>query len=44
MGEYFQGVVLPDALQTQGLTIEQCRAWRPAVVAKKPRRRKAGAG
>jgi hypothetical protein len=37
MGTYFNDVVLPDALQTQGLTIEQCRSWRPLAQAKMPR-------
>src|SRR5258708_22001165 len=37
MGEYFRDVVVTDALQTQGLTIEQFRAWRPSVPARKPR-------
>jgi hypothetical protein len=40
MGDYFRDVVLPDALQSQGLTIEQCRAWRPQAPAKKPRQRR----
>jgi Domain of unknown function (DUF7008) len=40
MGDYFRDVVLPDALQTQGLTIEQCRAWRPPVPVKKTRQPK----
>jgi hypothetical protein len=37
LGTYFRDVVLPDALQTQGLTIEQCRSWRPPAQAKMPR-------
>jgi hypothetical protein len=40
MGVYFQDVVLPDALQSQGLTLKQCHAWRPAAPAKKPRQKK----
>ncbi len=44
MGDYFRDVVLPDALQTQGLTIEQCCAWRPPAVARKPRSRKSMSG
>jgi hypothetical protein len=37
MGDYFREVVLPDALQTHGMTIEQCRSWRPTAPVKKPR-------
>jgi len=40
MGNYFRDVVLPDALQTQGLTINQCRSWRPPAPVRKPRQRK----
>jgi hypothetical protein len=44
MGDYFRDVVLPDALQSQGLTLEQCRAWRPPAAARRPRQRKVRGG
>jgi hypothetical protein len=44
MGDYFRDVVLPDALQSQELTLEQCRAWRPTTPARRPRQRKLRSG
>jgi hypothetical protein len=42
--QVFQGdfvLELSDALQNHGLTIEQCRSWRPLTPAKRPRQCKA---
>jgi hypothetical protein len=44
MGDYFRDVVLPDALQSQGLTLEPCRSWRPAAKAKEVRQRNVTGG